>query len=231
MRVLLKPDAHSPSWKHRRLWRCLYRECLLSNREGRSPVNKRVLVVAIAYLIAARGAQVEAKSYPLAKPTGVQGAQPSKSTSALSEESIPPQSFEGTWQGIWHGYGALSHETGSQSSLTVTLTVKARGAGKFSGTTSTSTWQHQPVPSPRLSLGAPPPAPGPPPPPLPTPPPSGEILNPRIDRRTLTFEVKGPDARLVDFRLSLQGPDAGTLTVTIPAHSRVYPEFQMKRVG
>lgn len=231
MRVLLKPDAHSPSWKHRRLWRCLYRECLLSNREGRSPVNKRVLVVAIAYLIAARGAQVEAKSYPLAKPTGVQGAQPSKSTSASSEESIPPQSFEGTWQGIWHGYGAVSHETGSQSSLTVTLTVKARGAGKFSGTASTSTWQHQPVPSPRLSLGAPPPPPGPPPPPLPTPPPSGEILNPRIDGRTLTFEVKGPDARLVDFRLSLQGPDAGTLTVTIPAHSRVYPEFQMKRVG
>lgn len=228
---MLKPDAHSPSWKPRRLWRCLYRECLLSNREGRSPVNKRVLVVAIAYLIAARGAQVEAKSYPLAKPTGVQGAQPSKSTSASSEESIPPQSFEGTWQGIWHGYGALSHETGSQSSLTVTLTVKARGAGKFSGTASTSTWQHQPVPSPRLSLGAPPPPPGPPPPPLPTPPPSGEMLNPRIDRRTLTFEVKGPDARLVDFRLSLQGPDAGTLTVTIPAHSRVYPEFQMKRVG
>src|SRR5215472_16496785 len=108
--------------------------------------------------------------------------------------------------------------------------LKARGAGKLSGTTSTSTWQHQAIRNPRLSLGASPPPPAPPPPPLPTPPPNGEILNPRTEGRTLTFEVKGPDAKLVVFRLSLQGPDAGTLTVTIPAHSRVYPDFQMKRV-
>jgi len=193
-------------------------------------MNKGVLVVVIAYSIAAAGAQAEAKPHPLAKPTGVQGPQSSRSSSASSGESIPPQSFEGTWQGIWHGYGAVSHETGSQSSMTVTLMLKARGAGKLSGTTSTSTWQHQAIRNPRLSLGASPPPPAPPPPPLPTPPPNGEILNPRTEGRTLTFEVKGPDAKLVVFRLSLQGPDAGTLTVTIPAHSRVYPEFQMKRV-
>ena len=57
------------------------------------------------------------------------------------------------------------------------------------------------------------------------------MLNPRTEGRTFIFEVKDPDAKLVDFRLSLEGPDAGTLTVTIPTHARVYPEFQIKRVG
>src|SRR5438105_2798252 len=64
-----------------------------------------------------------------------------------------------------------------------------------------------------------------------TPPPSGKILNPRTEGHTFAFEVKDPDAKLVDFRLSLQGPDAGTLSVTIPTPSRVYPEFRMKRTG
>lgn len=194
-------------------------------------MNRGLLVVVIAYSIAARGAQVEAKSHSLATPTGVQGAQSSRSSSAPSRESIPPQSFEGTWQGIWHAYGVANHhESGSQSSLTVTITVKVSGAHKVTGITSTSAWQHKPVENARLSLGTPPPPPAPPPPPLPTPPPSGKILNPRTEGRTLSFEVKGPDAKPVTFRLSLQGPDAGTLTVTLPAHSRVYPEFQMKRV-
>ena len=189
-------------------------------------MDKPVLTVVIACSIAAAGT-----AHPVAKPAGVQGAQSSTSASSPSKESISPQFFDGTWQGVWHGYGVVNHhESGSQSSLTVTITVKVSGAGKVSGITSTSAWQHQPVENARLSLGAPP-SPAPPPPPLPTPPPSGKILNPRTERRTLVFEVKDPDAKLVDFRLSLEGTDAGTLTVTIPTHARVYPEFQIKRVG
>lgn len=188
-------------------------------------MDKPVSVFVIACSIAAAGA-----THPLPKPAGVQVAQPSRSSSALSKDSISRQSFEGTWQGVWHGYGVVNHhESGSQSSLTVTITVKVSGAGKISGTTSTSQWQHQPVENARPSLGAP--SPAPPPPPLPTPPPSGKMLNPRTERRTFIFEVKDPDAKLVDFRLNLEGPDAGTLTVTIPTHARVYPEFQIKRVG
>lgn len=189
-------------------------------------MDKPVSVFVIACSIAAAGA-----THPLPKPAGVQVAQPSRSSSAPSKDSISRQSFEGTWQGVWHGYGVVNHhESGSQSSLTVTITVKVSGAGKISGITSTSEWQHQPVENARPSLGAPP-SPAPPPPPLPTPPPSGKMLNPRTEGRTFIFEVKDPDAKLVDFRLNLEGPDAGTLTVTIPTHARVYPEFQIKRVG
>ena len=189
-------------------------------------MDKAVSVFVIACSIAAVGA-----ADPLPKPAGVQVAQPSTSPSASSKDSIGRQSFEGIWQGVWHGYGVVNHyESGSQSSLTVTITVKVSGAGKISGVTSTSEWQHQPVENAQPSLGAPP-SPGPPPPPLPTPPPSGKMLNPRTEGRTIIFEVKGPDAKLVEFRLNLEGPDAGTLTVTIPTHARVYPEFQIKRVG
>jgi hypothetical protein len=189
-------------------------------------MDKPVSVFVIACSIAAAGA-----IHALPKPAEIQVAQPPKSSSALSKDTISRQSFEGTWQGVWHGYGVVNHhESGSQSSLTVTITVKISGASKISGTTSTSEWQHQPVENARSSLGAPP-SPAPPPPPLPTPPPSGKMLNPRTEGRTFIFEVKDPDAKLVDFRLNLEGPDAGTLTVTIPTRARVYPEFQVKHVG
>lgn len=189
-------------------------------------MDKPVSVFVIACSIAAAAA-----AHPLPKPAGVQVAQPSRSSSAPAKDSISWQSFEGTWQGVWHGYGVVNHhESGSQSSLTVTITVKVSSAGKISGIASTSEWQHQPVETAQPSLGAPP-SPAPPPPPLPTPPPSGKMLNLRTDGRTLIFEVKDPDAKLVDFRLNLEGQDAGTLTVTIPTHARVYPEFQIKRVG
>jgi hypothetical protein len=189
-------------------------------------MDKPVLFVVIACSIAAAGA-----TYPLAKPAGVQGAQSTRSSAARPEDSISPKSFEGTWQGVWHGYGVVNHhESGSQSSLTVTITVKALGSRSVSGITSTSAWQHQPVENARLSPGAPPP-PAPPPPPLPTPPPGGKMLNPRIEGRAFIFEVKDANGKLVDFRLSLEGLDTGTLTVTIPTHAQVYPEFQIKRVG
>lgn len=187
-------------------------------------MNKPAVVFLIACCIAAGGVN---KAPASAKPTGGQEA-----PSAPSGESIRPQSFEGTWQGVWHGYGTVNHhESGSQSSLTVTITVKAAGTSKLSGITATSTWQHQPIQIPRPSLGTPPPPPAPPPPPLPTPPPSGKMLNPRTEGRAFIFQVKDPDAKLVGFRLSLQGSGAGTLRVTTATHSRVYPEFQMKRVG
>jgi hypothetical protein len=190
-------------------------------------MDKPALVVVIVVCsVAAAGAD-----NILAKLAAVQGAQSSRSSSAPSKDSLNPQSFEGTWQGVWRGYGVVNHhESGSQSSLTVTIVVKVPNARKVSGGTTTSAWQHQPVENAWLSLDAPQP-PAPPPPPLPTPPPSGTMLNPRTDGRALIFEVKEPDGKLVDFRLSLEGPDAGTLTVTIPTHSRVYPEFQVKRVG
>src|SRR5215472_2368196 len=115
-------------------------------------MNKPVLVVIIVCSIAATGT-----AHLLAEPTGVRGAQSSKSSSSPSKGSISPKSFEGTWQGVWQGYGVVNHhESGSQSSLTVTIRVKISDAHKVSGTTSTSAWQHQPVEDARLSLGAPP---------------------------------------------------------------------------
>ncbi len=56
------------------------------------------------------------------------------------------------------------------------------------------------------------------------------MLNPRIEGRTLAFEVRGPDAKLVEFRLSLHGPDEATLDVTHSTHAQAYPEFEMKRM-
>ena len=189
-------------------------------------MDKPALIVVIACSVAAAQA-----TRLLAKPAGVQGAQSPRSSAAPRKDSISPQSFAGTWQGVWHGYGVVNHhESGSQSSLTVTITVKASGTCKVSGMTSTSAWQHQPVENARPSPGASPP-PAPPPPPLPTPPPGGKMLNPRTEGRALIFDVKDADGKLVDFRLSLEGQDTGTLTVTIPTHARVYPEFQIKRVG
>jgi hypothetical protein len=186
-------------------------------------MNKTVLAVVIAGAIVAAVAQVDRAKSP-------QAGRSSSSSSTSSTDSIGPQSFEGTWQGVWQSYGVENHtQTGSQSSLSVTLTVRAVGAGKLSGITSTSPWQHQPIQTPRLLPSAPPP-PAPPPPPLPTPPPGGKMLNTRTEGRSLVFQVKGPDGKVVDFRLSLQGADAGTLNVTISTHERVYPDFQVKRV-
>ena len=151
-------------------------------------MNKRVLFFVIACSIAARGAQVN----KAAKSAEVQGAHSPRSSSAPSGERIGPQSFEGTWQGVCYGYGALNQEPGSQSSLTVMLTVKAARAGKLSAITSTGPWQHQPIQTPRPSPGEPPPPPAPRPLPLPASPPGGKISNPRTEGRTLEFEVKGP---------------------------------------
>ena len=53
-------------------------------------------------------------------------------------------------------------------------------------------------------------------------------MNPRIDGRNFVFQVKDPDGKPVEFRLTLQAPDAGTLNVT--RHAAVYPEFEMKRI-
>jgi hypothetical protein len=64
--------------------------------------------------------------------------------------------------------------------------------------------------------------------PLPAAPPSGKLLHPRIDGRNFVFQVKDPDGKPVEFRLTLQAPDAGTLNVT--RHAAVYPEFEMKRI-
>jgi hypothetical protein len=106
---------------------------------------------------------------------------------------------------------------------------KDRRWGKLSGIASTSPWQHQSTLAPRLSLGTPPP-PAPPAPPLLVPPSAGKMLNTRTEGCSLAFEVKGPDGKVVDFRLTLQSADAGTLNVAIPTHERAYPELQMKRV-
>ena len=59
-------------------------------------------------------------------------------------------------------------------------------------------------------------------------PPAGKFLNPRVAGYTLAFQVKDDDGKLVDFRLTIQAPDAATVNVT--RYSAVYPEFQMKRV-
>lgn len=185
-------------------------------------MEKLVLVVVIA-------CSIVAATHTLAQPSGVQGTQSSRPSAAPSKDSVSPQSFEGTWRGVWYGYGVVNHhESGSQSSLTVTIKVRVLGVRNVSGIISTSAWQHQPVENARPSLGATPLPPAPPPP-LPTPPPSGKMLNPRTEGRAFIFEVKAPDGKLVDFRLSLEGPDAGSLTVTNPTHARVYPEFRIKR--
>ncbi len=165
--------------------------------------------------------------------TELTGAQQHQTKSALSSSTdiISPQAFAGTWQGVWRRYRAASHtEEGSQTSLSVTLRVKAAANNMLSGTVATSDFQHQPTPEQTapLPLGAAPRPVAPPPPPLPAAPPSGNLLNPRIDGRDFVFQVKDPDSKPVDFRLTLQAPDAGTLNVT--RHAAVYPEFEMKRI-
>ena len=191
-----------------------------------------IVVIAAGIFVAAAQAHRAHSSTTAIQLSGNLRTQSSKSVSPSPVESAGPKSFEGTWQGVWHGYGVVhATEKGLPSSLSLTLSVKAAANGKLSGITSTSGFQHSTTQeqNPRLSLGAPPPPIPPPPPPLPTPPPSGKMLNPRIEGHALAFEVKTPDGKVADFRLSLQAPDAGTLNVTLPTHSRVYPELQMKR--
>jgi hypothetical protein len=152
-----------------------------------------------------------------------QRAQSSKSLST-SSGIASPQSFAGTWQGLWHSY-----PKDPDASLSLTLNVKPVSGGKLPGTISTGAFQHQPAPKQNapLSLDAPPPHISPPPPPRPTAPPSGKMLNPRIEGGVLVFAVKAPNGKLADFRLSLHSPEAGILNVT--GNKRAYPEFQMKR--
>jgi hypothetical protein len=156
--------------------------------------------------------------------TSRQQMQSSKSGFVSSTGNVRPQSFAGTWQGVWHDTWM-----GSQSLLSVTLSVKVAD-GKLSGLTA-STLQNQPVQklaAPSLEVTSPHLAPPPPPPP-PTPP-AGTMLNPRIEGRTLVFKVKGPDdAKAVDFRLTIQSSGTGTLDVTFPTHFS-YPDVEMKKV-
>jgi hypothetical protein len=190
-----------------------------------------ILVVAVAIGITAAQTGAAEHSNRTSELTGVQPRQFSISVSNSVRDGIGPQAFAGTWQGLWRRYRAATHtQKGSETSLSVTLSVKAAANGTLSGTVSTSDFQHQatPEPNPPLPLGAPPRPVAPPPPPLPAAPPPGMLLNPRIEERTLAFQVKDPDGEFVDFRLTLQAPNAGTLNVT--RHSQVYPEFQMKRI-
>jgi hypothetical protein len=72
-------------------------------------MNKTVLFVVIAGAFVVAVAQVDrAKRSPTAQ-------SPSPS-SASSMDSVGPQSFAGTWQGDWNGYGVENQTaTGSQS--------------------------------------------------------------------------------------------------------------------
>lgn len=196
-----------------RIERILRGQGAAANRLARRAL---VLLLIAAPLAALSTAAVELTSRP---------KQPSKSGSVASAGNFGPQSFAGTWQGVWHDTWM-----GSQSSLSVTLSVKAAD-GKLSGVTS-STLQNQPVQkrdsAPSLEVTSPHLAPPPPPPP-PTPP-TGTMLNPRIEGRTLVFRVKAPnDAKAVDFRLTIQSSGTGTLDVTFPTHFS-YPDVEMKKV-
>jgi len=191
------------------------------------------LALVVAGTIGIAGAQTRAadNSTTASELTGRQQHQFSKSVSSSFTDGISPQAFEGTWQGVWRRYRAASHtEEGWQTSLPVVLRVKVAPKGILSGTISTAAFQYQPRPeqNPPLPLGAPPHPVAPPPPPLPTAPPSGKLLNPRIDGRNFVFHVKDPDGKPVDFQLTLQAPDVGTLKVT--RHAALYPEFAMKRI-
>ena len=182
--------------------------------------------VFVTLVVAAIGiATAQTRSTRGSELTGAQQRQFSES------DDLNTHAFSGTWQGLGHNYRAATHtEKGSQTSLSVTLTVRAAADGTFSGTVSTSNFQRQPTPesNPPLTLGAPPRPAAPPPPPLPAVPPAGKFLNPRVAGHTLAFQVKDDDGKLVDFRLTIQAPDAATVNVT--RYSAVYPEFQMKRV-
>jgi beta-lactamase regulating signal transducer with metallopeptidase domain len=191
-------------------------ERILSSRDAAADrLARRTLVL---LLIAAPLAAVSTAAIEL---TSGQQTQSSKSDSVLPTGRARPQSFAGTWQGVWHDTWM-----GSQSSLSVTLNVKVAD-GRLSGATS-STVQKQPPQKRAPSLETIPTPPPPPPPPPPTPP-TGAMLDLRIEGRTLVFKVKAPDAKMVDFRLTLQASDRATLKVTFPTHF-VYPDFEMKRM-
>lgn len=189
------------------------------------------VTVAAVLAVVAQGPRTDSSSMAVQR-SGNPRTRGSGSVASLSEESAGPTSFAGTWQGVWRGYGVVDpSEKGLPTALSLTLSVQVAANGKLSGVTSTSGFQHPVIqaPSPRLVLGAPPAPVPPPPPPLPAPPPSGRMLNPRIEGHALAFEVKAPDGQVADFRLRLQGRDAGTLEVTHPTRARAYPEFQMTR--
>jgi hypothetical protein len=61
-----------------------------------------------------------------------------KSASNSSTNSMRPQEFAGTWQGLWRNNRPASHsEKGSKTSLSVTVRVKTGVNGLLSGTVST----------------------------------------------------------------------------------------------
>ena len=196
-----------------RIERILRGQGAAANRLARPTL---VLLLVAAPVVAMATAAVEL--------TGRQQVQSSKSGFVSSTGNVRAQSFAGTWQGVWHDTWM-----GSQSSLSVTLSVKAAD-GKLSGVTS-STLQNQPVQKPAApSLEVTSPHLAPPPPPPPPTPPTGTMLNPRIEGRTLVFKVKAPDdAKAVDFRLTIQSSGTGALDVTFPTHFS-YPDVEMKKV-
>jgi beta-lactamase regulating signal transducer with metallopeptidase domain len=196
-------------------------ERILSGREAAADrLARRTLVL---LLIAAPLAAVSTATIEI---TSAQQMPSSKSDSVLSTGSVRPQSFAGTWQGVWHDTWM-----GSQTSISIALNVKVAD-GRLSGAT-TSTVQKQPLlqkQNPAPSPGTLPPqlAPPPPPPPPPPPtPPAGTMLDPRVEGHTLVFKVKASDAKVVDFQLTLQASDTGTLKVTFPTHWQ--SDFEMKK--
>lgn len=195
-------------------------ERILSNRHASAGrLGRRTLVI---LLLAAPLAAVSTAAVELA--SREQATSP-RSGPVSSTPTIEPQSFAGTWQGVWRDTW-ISME----SSLSVTLRVSAVN-GKLTGATSSTVQsrlvQRQP---PARSLDGWPPTPPPPRPPTPPPPPTGTMLNPRVEGRTLSFKVKAPDAKLMEFRLTLQADDTGALTVNAPTHTEFYPAFEMKRM-
>ena len=197
-----------------RIERILRGREVVANRLARRTL---VLLLIAAPVVAVTTAAVEL--------TSRQQTQFSKSGSVASTGNLGAQSFAGTWQGVWHDTWM-----GSQAAVSLTLSVKAAN-GRLSGATS-STLQDQPVQKRDSAplLEAFPPHLAPPPPPQPPTPPTGTMLDPRIEGRTLVFKVKAPDAKLVDFRLTIPATSGtGTLTVTFPTHFS-YPDLAMKRV-
>jgi hypothetical protein len=161
-------------------------------------------------------------------------AQHPNAVSTSSSPRVHPQPFVGTWQGVWHGYGVVTHnDKAAQNELSLTVQLKAAADGSLSGATWNSGYRPQPAPEPKpvLALGAPPRTGPPPPPPLPLVPPAGPVLHPRIEGRTLAFQVNRADGKPVEFRLTLEGPDTGSLQVVLADKSRVYPQFQMTRAA
>jgi beta-lactamase regulating signal transducer with metallopeptidase domain len=139
-------------------------ERILSGREAAADrLARRTLVV---LLMAAPLAAVSTATIEI---TSAQQMPSSKSDSVLPTGSVRPQSFAGTWQGVWHDTWM-----GSQTSISIALNVKVAD-GRLSGAT-TSTVQKQPLlqkQNPAPSPGTLPPQLAPPRPPPPPPPPHG----------------------------------------------------------